>query len=91
MRVLRIESDRTVTEHELDIDDWMTKDISWDTVDIGGGHDAWVDDEGMFSPTTTFCTVAGRRVTLPAYVAGADGERTVDARISVEELEALIG
>lgn len=91
MRILEVAVDRTVIEREEHLEDWMTKDIEWDAVDIGGGHDAWVNDEAMFSPLTTFCSIAGRRLPLPAYVAAADGERTVSATMTVQELEALIG
>lgn len=91
MRILRIEVDRTVLEKDEDEIDWMDGDGDWDAISIDKRHDAWVDDQAMFSRFTTFCMIGGQRIPLPAIIAGADGERTVDATMTVEELEALIG
>ena len=90
MRVLRIERDLTITEHEMETEDWMTSDISWDAKEIGVGHDVWVDDEGLFSPISTIATVGGQKVPLPAYVLGCNGERTVGATMSIRALQAMI-
>ena len=93
MRVLKIDTDLSVTELDLDEEDWKTDDITWDAVDLGDpdGHDIWVNDFGMFDEDGFCGIVAGKTVPLPAYVAGASGEETVAATIEVERLEALIG
>jgi len=91
MRILRIDVDMTVTEIDVEKDDWMTKDIDWDVVRIDEEHDAWVDDAGLLRADGRYGIVAGRRIPLPAYVAGVDGERTVGATIEVNALRAMIG
>lgn len=91
MRVLRIDTGLQVWEEHLDQDDWMTSDITWDAVELDSKHDIWVDDFGMLDPNGVYGIIAGRKIPLPAYVAGSHGEETVDATMEVTELEAMIG
>ncbi|MDH7971290.1 hypothetical protein QH494_03780 [Sphingomonas sp. AR_OL41] len=66
-------------------------DWDWDCVRLGNGHDAWVRDDALFQPGLALATFGEHaNVPLPAYVLGADGERTVAATISLDDLSAQV-
>lgn len=73
------------------LDDFVrASDFGWDCVRLGNGHDAWVRDDAL-QPGLALATFGGRaNVPLPAYVLGADGERTVAATISLDDLSAQV-
>lgn len=63
----------------------------WDCVRLENGHDAWVRDDALFQPGLALATFGERaNVPLPAYVLGVDGERTVAATISLDDLSAQV-
>lgn len=91
MRILRIDPDLDIVEMEAELSEWMTDDVIWDAAMIGEGHAGWVSDTGMYDAGGTYAIVSGQRLPLPAYIAGVDGERTVSATMTIDELKALIG
>lgn len=90
MRVLRVDRDLTVAELDQTVEEWMSKDITWDATDLDPHHDIFFDDEGMFRAGSVVARIGDKRVPLPAIVAGSKGENTVDATIGVEELQRLV-
>ena len=90
MRVIRIRADY-VEELDLDKDDFFSSTYSWDCIELERGHDMWVDDEALFRFDTVVATVNGRpNVPLPAYVFGAEGERTVAATLDLDRVRSLV-
>lgn len=68
-----------------------TADWDWDCVRLDNGHDAWVRDDALFQPSLSTATFGARpNVPLPAYVMGTDGERTVAATMTLDEVGALV-
>ncbi len=90
MRVLKIEKDLTAVEIDLDEEDLMDDERIWDTTDLDSSHDIWFDDEGMSDPGVVYATIGDKRVPLPAYIIGNEGEKSVDATIGLDELLTLI-
>lgn len=89
MRTLRINADRTIDEIDEDAFEWLGEDVEWDSVELPDGHDLWVRDDGLFEADCV-AMVAGRPLPLPAFIAGADGERTVAATMTVERARMLL-
>jgi hypothetical protein len=80
-----------VSEINAHEDEILAEDVCWSCVSLDSEHDLWIDDDGIFRPGVVFATI-GRHahIPLPAYVCGADGERTTDARLSLEDLRTIV-
>ena len=92
MKAFKVDMDG-VTEFEMpdDFDDWAVFGWDWDCVGLENGHDAWVRDDALFQPSLSVATLGARpNVPLPAYVLGADGECTVAATMTLDEVRALV-
>jgi hypothetical protein len=90
MRTIRINADRTVEEIDAEAFDWLDQEVDWDCVTISPGVDIWTRDDGL-ETADTVAVIAGHRLPLPAFVTGADGERTVASTLSLEQVQELIG
>lgn len=90
MRGLRIDGGGIAEVHG-DLEELLDERIEWDAFDLGGGHDVWVHDQGLFEPGVLLATIGDRaHVPLPALVLGLDGERTVGATIGIDDLARLV-
>lgn len=90
MRVLLVERDLTITELETDPAEWRGDD-DWDAAKVDNAHYAWVKDDALFVPGVVVADIGeAKRMPLPAYVTGFEGERTIDARLSVDELRSIL-
>jgi hypothetical protein len=90
MRILKIHVDKTITEHDLETDQWMSEEISWDCCNVDSEHDIWFDDNSIENPNSTHCFIKTHHIPLPAYVTGFSEETTIGAKMSVDELYRLI-
>jgi len=80
-----------VSEIDARQNEILTQDICWSCVSLDAEHDLWIDDEGMFRPGVVFGTIGQHtRIPLPAYVCGAEGERTTDAKFSLDDLRPMV-
>lgn len=62
-----------------------------DMVTFDDANDIVVDDEGLFNPFLVSATIGSlRRLPLPAYVVGADGEDTVDTTLDVADVQRAV-
>lgn len=62
-----------------------------DMVSFDDANDIVVDDEGLFNPLLVTATIGNlRRLPLPAYVVGADGEETVDTTLEVDDVRKAV-
>ena len=90
MRAIRITSSH-VAEIDVDPDQFFNNGVTWDCVSIDEGHDAWIADDSLSHPCTTFVRIGAlRNVPLPAYVFGASGEQSVDATLDVAFARSLV-
>jgi hypothetical protein len=90
MRALWID-DKGISELDIHPDWECRSDISWDAFDLTDTHDGWTDDVGLFRPNPLIATFGdGRQFALPVLVLGRDGERSVDATMTLAELGAMV-
>lgn len=90
MRALRIDM-HGVAEVDIPEDFVSMTDFDWDCVQIGSGHEAWVRDDALFQPQVLLAHLGERaNVPLPAYVLRAEGERTVAATMSLDDLRGHV-
>lgn len=92
MKAIKVDMDG-VEEIEMPDDFVLSETVGWDwdCVRLDNGHDAWVRDDALFQPTLSVATFGDRpNVPLPAFIMGADGERTVGATMTVDEASALV-
>jgi hypothetical protein len=63
-----------------------------DMVTFDDANDIVVDDEGLFQLFLVTATIGNlRRLPLPAYIVGADGEEAVDTKLDVEDVRKAVG
>lgn len=89
MRTLKIDVDG-ITELDLEEDEIHTPDTTWDCVELDDGHDIWVDDFGLFRSPGRVAALGDRRIPMPGYVLGAQGENSVAATIDIERVRELV-
>lgn len=90
MKAFRIDRDG-VAEVDIPEDFDRLTDFDWDCVQIGSGHEAWVRDDALFQAQVLLACLGDRaNVPLPAYVLRAEGENTVAATMSLDELRGQV-
>lgn len=90
MKAFKIGTDG-ITEVEIDVGGMMADQITWDTIELDPGHDLLVDDDGLRRPALTTAKVGSRpHLPLPVFVVGVQGERNVDATITLAEITQLV-
>lgn len=61
----------------------------WDCFRLNDDHVVWVLDDGLFRPNVVLATFGDRpNIPLPAYILGLEGERTVGATMSIDDLRS---
>lgn len=59
----------------------------WSCLDYDDTHDVWSNDWGLVEPDPTLAWIGrARRVTLPAYILGADGEDSCMPTIAIDDV-----
>lgn len=90
-RVRAYRIDRSgITQLLAEPDVLLAGDTAWDCVKLDAAHDLWVDDEALLKRWPVFATIGTKRVPLPVYLLGADGERSTSATFSPREVENLV-
>ncbi|MCD2323040.1 hypothetical protein LQ953_03305 [Sphingomonas sp. IC-56] len=61
----------------------------WSCLDYDDGHDVWCNDWGLVEPDLVLAWVGrARRVPLPAYIRGADGEDSCDPHVAMADVRS---
>lgn len=91
MRAIKINKDRNVEEIDIPVEEWRTPDISWSAVPFDQTHDIYYNDEGGFEAGAAYADIGPiRRVILPAYILGSDGERDAPATLPIDLAESVV-
>ena len=73
------------------LDDMLARFDLFDAFELDGRHEVYVEDEGLFAPGVVLARVGSRsRIPLPALVVGFEGERSVDATLTLDEVRGLV-
>lgn len=79
-----------VREVDVDPEELLDGEVTWDCVPLDAQHDLWVDDFGLSKPSAYFADIGDRsNIPLPAYVFGAQGENTVAATLDLNAVIAM--
>jgi len=88
MIAYRIDKDLTISKVEGSLREILTKDIVWACLPYDKDNDIWYDDFGLLRKGVVLARIGyHRRVPLPVYILGADGERCCDPLVSIEDVE----
>ena len=87
MFAYRIDTDFSISRVE-DVDAEMkARGWDWSCLDYDDAHDVWSNDWGLVEVDYTLAWISrARRVTLPAYIRGADGEDSCDPTIAIGDV-----
>jgi hypothetical protein len=92
MKAYRINTDLTVDEIDVPVEEWMTKEIVWAMLGFDAVNDIYYDDFGLFMPGVITASIGRHpRVPLPAYVVGSDGEDIAPPTIPVDLVRLSVG
>lgn len=87
MIAYRIDTDFSIARVD-DVDAEMkARGWDWSCLDYDDTHDIWSNDWGLVEPDPTLAWIGrARRVTLPAYIRGADGGDSCEPTIAIDEV-----
>lgn len=80
-----------IEEVDLDLDELLTDDVTWDCISLDNGHDVWCNDFGLIKEHPLTAIVDDRhRVPLPAVILAVDDEGSVGATLTMKEVRTLV-
>lgn len=87
MVAYRIDEDFSITRVEESAAEMEARPWDWDCLDYDDRNDVWCNDRGLIEAEPVLAWIGqARRVPLPAYILGADGEASCDPHIAIEEV-----
>lgn len=87
MIAYRIDTDFSISRVDDADAEMIARGWDWSCLDYDDTHDVWSDDWGLAKSDCTLAWIGrARRVTLPAYIRGADGEDSCEPTIAIEEV-----
>ncbi len=87
MIAYRIDADLSITRVEDADAEMNARDWDWSCLDYDDANDVWSNDWGLTESGLTLAWIGrARRVPLPAYVRGADGEDSCDPHLAIDEV-----
>jgi len=90
VRAIKIDLDGEASVVHVSLDAWFDGSPI-DMVTFDDENDIVVDDFGLFNAVLVTATIGNlRRLPLPAYVVGADGEDTVDTTLDVADVQRAV-
>ena len=89
LRTIKIDMDGQASVIHIAPKDWFGGEF--DMVTFDDANDIVVDDWGLFNDVLVTATIGNlRRLPLPAYVVGADGEDTVATTLDVANVQRAV-
>lgn len=88
IRFLMIEEDLNVKEMTVNPDDIFNENVL-DTIRFDERHDLWFPDDVM-GMVNGYVEIDGNHLPLPVYIAGFEGEETISAVLTVDEVKSKI-
>lgn len=87
MIAYRIDTDFSISRVDEADAEMNARGWDWSCVDYDDTHDIWSNDWGLVEPDPTLAWIGrARRVTLPAYIRGADGEDSCEPTIAIDDV-----
>ncbi|MBB3349276.1 hypothetical protein [Sphingomonas sp. BK069] len=87
MVAYRIDKDLTISRVDDHRAEMKACGWAWDCLDYDDTNDVWCNDWGLTEPDLVFAWIGrARRVPLPAYILGVDGEDSCDPHLAIEDV-----
>jgi hypothetical protein len=87
MVAYRIDADFNISWVEDEIAEMDARGWDWDCLDYSDHDDVWCNDRGLFEADPVLAWIGpARRIPLPAYIRGADGEDSCDPHVAITDV-----
>ncbi len=87
MIAYRIDADFSISRVDDAEAEMKARGWDWSCLDYDDTHDVWSNDWGLVEVDYTLAWIGrARRITLPAYIRGADGEDSCEPTIAIGDV-----